>query len=131
MAGDKETQSAVFGLMQQSDSWDFTRQELGQLVTSARKEKEDAEAVRAAAVAAKEALEAEVGLPLATCHRVSLQSKHQLMTASTCHRVSLQPKHIQLMTSSMMVHVTNRVTPPGGGVRVTTLAGRMVEDANR
>ena len=37
LAGDKDTQSEVFGLMQQSDSWQFTRQELGQLVTSARK----------------------------------------------------------------------------------------------
>jgi ribosomal 50S subunit-associated protein YjgA (DUF615 family) len=58
MAGDKETQSAVFELMQQSDSWKFTRQELGQLVTSATREKGEADAVRAGAAAAKEALEA-------------------------------------------------------------------------
>ena len=59
LAGDKETQSEVFGLMQQSDSWQFTRQELGQLVTSARKEKEEADAARAAAAKAKAAAEAE------------------------------------------------------------------------
>lgn len=59
MAGDKETQSAVFGLMQQSETWQFTRQELGQLVTSARKEKEEAEAARAAAAQQVQEAEAE------------------------------------------------------------------------
>lgn len=59
MAGDKETQSAVFGLMQESETWQFTRQELGQLVTSARKEKEEAEAARAAAAQQIQEAEAE------------------------------------------------------------------------
>lgn len=59
LAGDKETQSAVFGLMQQSDGWNFTRQELGQLVTSAKKEKETAESAREAAAAEKVAAEQE------------------------------------------------------------------------
>lgn len=59
LAGDKDTQSEVFGLMQQSDSWDFTRQELGQLVTSARKEAKEAAEARAAEQAAREAAAAE------------------------------------------------------------------------
>ena len=56
--GDKEIQSVVFGVLQQRSDWTFTRQELGQLATTARKEKEDAEAEREAAKRAKEEAEA-------------------------------------------------------------------------
>jgi hypothetical protein len=44
--------------LQQRSDWTFTRQELGQLATTARKEKEDAEAEREAAKRAKEEAEA-------------------------------------------------------------------------
>jgi ribosomal 50S subunit-associated protein YjgA (DUF615 family) len=59
MGGDNDVQSEVFGHMQARDDWTFTRQELGQLVTGARKEKAEAEAARAEEAAAKEAAEKE------------------------------------------------------------------------
>ena len=40
----KSTQSFVFSVLQNRDDWTFTRQELGQLVTVARKEKAEAKA---------------------------------------------------------------------------------------
>ena len=58
LAGDDKTQKEVFGLMSPEREWSFTRQELSQLVTRARKEKADAEAAREAERAAKEAAEA-------------------------------------------------------------------------
>ena len=55
----KSTQSFVFSVLQNRDDWTFTRQELGQLVTVARKEKAEAASARAAEAAAKAAAEAE------------------------------------------------------------------------
>lgn len=59
MRGDKDVQSEVFGHMQARDDWTFTRQELGQLMTGAKKEKSEADAARAEEAAAKEAAEKE------------------------------------------------------------------------
>ena len=55
----KSTQSFVFSVLQNRDDWTFTRQELGQLVTVARKEKAEAASARAAEAAAKAAADAE------------------------------------------------------------------------
>ena len=55
----KSTQSFVFSVLQNRDDWTFTRQELGQLVTVARKEKAEAASARAAEAAARAAAEAE------------------------------------------------------------------------
>ena len=61
LAGDMELQSDIFGMLQQRESgaWDFTRQELGQMVTTMRRDKEVSEAARAAAAAAAAAEAAE------------------------------------------------------------------------
>ena len=55
----KATQSFVFSVLQNRDDWTFTRQELGQLVTVARKEKAEAAAARAAEAAERAAAEAD------------------------------------------------------------------------
>jgi|MDSW01.1.fsa_nt_gb ribosome-associated protein len=46
LSGDADVQSEVFGLMSRRESWRFTRQELGQLVTRAKKERAEAEKAR-------------------------------------------------------------------------------------
>ena len=55
----KDTQEQVFGLLQHRDDWTFTRQELGQLVVTARREKTDAKVLRDQAAAEKEKQDAE------------------------------------------------------------------------
>ena len=56
--GDKDVQSMVFGVLQEREDWTFTRQELGQLATTARREREEAEAEREAFKKAREEAEA-------------------------------------------------------------------------
>jgi len=55
----KQTQSFVFSVLQHRDDWTFTRQELAQLVTVARREKKEARDARAAEDAERAAAEAE------------------------------------------------------------------------
>ena len=56
--GDKNVQSMVFGVLQEREDWTFTRQELGQLATTARREREEAEAEREGFKKAREEAEA-------------------------------------------------------------------------
>ena len=51
-------QVMVFGVLQEREDWTFTRQELGQLATTARREREEAEAEREAFKKAREEAEA-------------------------------------------------------------------------
>ena len=55
----KQTQSFVFSVLRHRDDWTFTRQELAQLVTVARREKKEARDARAAEDAERAAAEAE------------------------------------------------------------------------
>ena len=55
----KQTQNFVFSVLRHRDDWTFTRQELAQLVTVARREKKEARDARAAEDAERAAAEAE------------------------------------------------------------------------
>jgi ribosomal 50S subunit-associated protein YjgA (DUF615 family) len=55
----KETQAFVFSILQSREDWTFTRQELGQLVTSARAEKAENAAARAKEASERAAADAE------------------------------------------------------------------------